>query len=241
MTGKKKVISVIAGILIPLLIFVPAVVFLYSRDYLPSFPELKNLFAGAYGDSKNRSSSAEFTAESPDYTVKEYFPEISAADILYQLEESQNYTRVYSVVYFSASDSYTEKWTLTRSGNRFRAESNSSLIICDGNRLYIEKAGFSVIDEYYEDAMYAELGITSLDSIRNSPDLVSVTEENGHLSCTVRNTDNQIVNSCEIDTLSGIVTSESTKSDGVTVRIIVTESVTAGNYPDSMFEISGGS
>jgi len=148
------------------------------------------------------------------------------------VSEKDSYQRQIRVVQSYEGKSSSVYYTITRSEQSFRIESDNLLIISDGTDVY--KNYGTAIQRQKADTFsyYEDIGLTSLNDIRemirdkeNFESTVDISADKRRITVIVKDSSRDLLMEFEIALESGLVTKERFYHDGVFYRNVVTESV----------------
>lgn len=135
------------------------------------------IFAGGlldklFGDNENY-AEGESSVFIPEMTVGEendeqdFYYERNTEDPLADVKELDSYIRTVRMLTSYGEERNIESVTVTKKGEKYKAESDSRIMIYDGETLYINY-GFEILKIPTEDSTYyEEIGVTSLETVRS--------------------------------------------------------------------------
>ncbi len=230
-----------------ILIFVLLMLVLMKLDVI-AVPSFLQVFIGGGETTDNKVESTENTI--PDFGSDA----ISVENIYHQFEddpkkflesvrESEAYVREFRVINSYADKIDIRRYTLTVSGDQYRLESDNKTVICDGKNActITETYRTDIIDTAF--TKESEAGITPLEEVKAAA-------EEGNVSINSSNEKNLLILSDDeesgitseyiVSIETGIVVSERSYINGVSYRIVITDSVsllTKDTLPEDYFQI----
>ena len=162
--------------------------------------------------------------------INESYLNIEAAQALEILQESDSYKRTIRIIYLYENERNVIKYTISKDGGMFTAESNKKTIRCDGDLIKISMPVGEFTYETTEADLYEEIGITSLSEIK--ADLsrynheIKLSDNKKYIRASILNESGNITAEYDISTEYGLVVSEYHYEDGELYRLVVTDSIT---------------
>lgn len=237
-TVSAKQIVIITVILLILIIAI----------YLASFLFQKGLIKEWFGDEQT-----DILEEKPITIPNMIQDDIVNRDSLYydtdtedpfaNIMEHDQYVRVVRIQSTYGDNKTTDRVTIIKQNQNYRAESSSHLLIYNGETLYISYGSEKLKTSKNNSTYYEELGITSLDEIRSMIEDTAnyevkseIADNNREINVTVKYlTGEDIRMEFKISIENGIVISERTYLNGESYRYVITESfdISIDNLVDS--------
>ena len=240
MNGHKFRIS--SGVLITaalILLAAGALVFLWHSGILTG--------ENSTEDGSDETADALYGLEENPETGVIYYEgrDLSPKDLLASLRETDSVVWNFRAVDAWETSAYTvERITASRLGVKYRIESDSRLIICDGATVYRREGMLEMTLDASLTDFYAEAGLTPLTAIQNTPD-----EQVSGLSCDdpknikyIRMTvqDGDFRTEYKISVETGIPVEERSYFGNAVYRMVMTDSISvfaAQQLPDDYFDI----
>lgn len=209
---------------------------------------------GWFSNMQNHPVNAEITASDqriPDMAKKyesgmrhifyENDPENPLADI-HELEAYEHTIRIITIYGDNVS---SESLTITRQSEKYKVESDSRIIICDGKNLYLDYGTQSLTTEPNENLYHSEIGTTSLEDIRrmlkdteNYRSTYQTSDDYRTIAITITDLVNNIRMELEISLEYGLVTSERFYTGDTAYRTVITEALdTSVQISENYFNI----
>ncbi len=170
----------------------------------------------------------EFAAGSVHAADHYYRFSVDPRETLASLTEWGAYVREFRVINSYNEETDSRRYVLTVSGDRFRLESDSKTILCDGTTTYTITATYRTPLDGTVFALENEIGITPLSEIKTIAEKGSVTYPTGddkHLLIVSEDAELGILSEYLISVETGIVMSERSYIGGTLYRAVVTDTV----------------
>ena len=170
----------------------------------------------------------EFAAGSVHADDHYYRFSIDPRETLASLTEWESYVREFRVINSYNEETDSRRYVLTVSGDRFRLESDSKTILCDGTTMYIITATYRTPLNGTVFTLENEIGITPLSEIKTIAEKGSVTYPMGddkHLLIVSEDAELGILDEYLVSVETGIVMSERSYIGGTLYRAVITDSV----------------
>lgn len=195
-------------------------------------------YSGIFSGDDNPDSEAAETAgtlngleENPETEVTFYDGyELTPKELLDTLRETDSFVWNYRNVEAWETSYYTvERITAARKDGKYRIESDSRLIICDGETVYRREGMLEMTLDASLTDFYTEAGLTPLDTIRNLPDgeVVSISADDvknvRYIRMTVQDGDYRTEYKISVE--SGIPVEERSYFGNAVYRMVITDSV----------------
>lgn len=204
----------------------------------------RGLFDKWFGGDDSNSISNETAASIPDMTT-EYgeekltiYYESNTADPLADIREHDLYTRTVRIITSYGGTNDSERFTVTRQKQKYKAESDSRILVYDGETLYINYGTHTLTTKTENSTYYEEIGLTSLEDIRSmSQDtehysaVFEVSDDPKVINASIQdNTHGEIRMEFRISLESGLVLSERFYLNDAAYRTVLTESFELAAY-----------
>ncbi len=186
----------------------------------------------------------EFAAGSVHAEDHYYRFSVDPRETLAALTEWESYVREFRVINSYNEETDSRRYVLTVDGDRFRLESDSKTILCDGTAIYTITATYRTPLNGTVFTLENEIGITPLSEIKAIAENGSVTYPTGddkHLLIVSEDAELGILSEYLVSVETGIVMSERSYIGGTLYRAVVTDSVdvfAAEDLPEEYFAIS---
>lgn len=182
--------------------------------------------------------------ESPESTGVIYYNgrEMEPVQLLETLTESDSLVWNFRAIE-AWEDAYTvERTNVSRRGEKYRIETDSRLVICDGETVYRREGMVEMTLPASETSFHAEAGLTPLETIQNgAADASAAYDDPGNIKyIKVTAHDGEIRSEYEISIETGIPVTERSYLGSAVYRMILTDSLSvfaADELPDDHFEI----
>ena len=241
----RNIVFLAVGVLLILLLFAGCMLLL-SRNGLVYFPWLKMTISDQ--GTPELSDESIPTIEPPSRETMNWFRTVDTKNLLKGLTERASYVRTARIVHYAGNDRHTETVRITRSGDRWRAESDERLLISDGENLYVRIGSEETVCKAEPDSFSRELGLASTDALLNDPYKrdMAFSADGKQITITTEDAEAGLTGEYVIMIESGLVFSEKIMLNGQTVRSVQTDTVDvfgADSLDDDTFtipKINGG-
>lgn len=237
--SAKKIVIAITAILAVLLL----VLLIWSL-----FSDSFNLFGNDLDYTEDESSAVipEMQAQNTGGGQDIYYKK-NTDDPLADLKELDSYSMTLRMISFYGENRSIDSVTVTKHGEKYKAVSDSRIMIYDGETLYIDYGTETLKIPADRSTHYEEIGVTSLEELR------SMANDTEHYKTTFEvSSDSRIIEvivhdltlegmrmEFEVSLESGLVTSERSYLNDTAYRIIMTESLdlTGAGISEDTFRI----
>ena len=159
----------------------------------------------------------------------ESYLNIDPLQALELLQETDSYKRTARIIYIYENERSVIKYTISKDGGQFTAESDKKTIISDGNHIKISLPVGEFTYENTEADLYEEIGITSLSEIKadlsqNSSE-IKLSDNKKYLRVSIFDENGKTTDEYDISTEYGLVVSEYHYEDEELYRVVVTDSI----------------
>ncbi len=185
----------------------------------------------------------EFAAGSVHAGDHYYHFSVDPRETLASLTEWDSYVRDFRVINSYNGETDSRRYVLTVSGDRFRLESDSKTILCDGTATYTITATYRTPLDGTVFTLENEVGITPLSEIKTIAEKGSVTYPMGddkHLMIVSEDAELGVLSEYLVSVETGIVMSERSYIGGTLYRAVVTDEVdvfAADDLPEQYFSV----
>lgn len=247
MNGKSNKNRIPWRFLLPAAIFLSAAfILILLFAFLP-----KDWLSGWQNTAASEVSQAESIPIIPDME-KTYVAEPqriyytgNTEDPFADVHEQEAYMRSVRIVTKYGESINDERMTITRQAEKYKAESDSRIIICNGENVYFDYGTQKLIAENDHTLYYKEIGITSLDDVRemmrdkeNYQTSYQISADSRIVTVNITDTANDLHMEFDISVESGLVTAERFMTGGSVYRTILTESLDISvQLSDNYFDI----
>lgn len=226
-SGKtaKKTIVIIAVILAAALILVLLYLIFEGSVF-------DKLFGTDQNDTEDEPSHLipEMTSES-DSGGQDFYYIGNTSDPLADVKEQETYVRTMRMLTSYSENRNAESVTITKHGEKYKAESESRIVIYDGETLYINYGSEVLKKTADTSTYYEEIGMTSLDEVRammqdaeKYSSSFKSSADGRFIEVTVNDLENEGLSmKFEISIESGFVISERLYLNDVVYRTVLTE------------------
>lgn len=196
------------------------------------------LFDKWFGGDDSNSISYETEASIPDM-MTEYgdekhsiYYESNNDNPLADIHEHDIYTRTVRIITSYGGTNDSERFTITRQKQKYKAESDSRILVYDGETLYINYGTHILNTKTDNSTYYEEIGLTSLEDIRSMAQdaehysvVFEVSDDPRIINASIQdNTHMEIRMEFRISLESGLVFSERFYINDAAYRTVLTES-----------------
>ncbi|MBP3377827.1 MAG: hypothetical protein J6L96_03685 [Clostridia bacterium] len=229
-------------------IVVGAVLFLVAAILLISNVDIiKAIFSkgSSAGDSDN-----EYSGAIPDMNAGAYvqgtdvFHSDDPLDIFSSVNVRDSFKWQFRVTTSYYLTHATESFSMIKSGDKYRVESSAKDIVYRDNTLYIGSDLYSLTTPAEVNAIYDEIGISTLDSViaiaKNDNSVVNLSSDGKIISVIAFDSEKSLQSEYEISVEYGIVINETHYLNGQIIRSIATDSIDVffgDSIPNEYFEI----
>lgn len=206
-----------------------------------------------FGGADDDSGASEVSTAIPDMTpvtradAPVSYYESDQNDPLADVVEQNSYIRTARIVVSHEDTIGSERITVTKQGEKYKAESDSRMMIFDGETLYVSCSAYSLSTQTDSSSYYHETGMTSVDDIRamiadseNYSSSYQVSEDGKIISVSINDLadENDLQMEFDISLEGGIVTYERFYIDETIYRTVVTDTFElTENIADNAFDI----
>lgn len=168
---------------------------------------------------------------------------VDPRETLASLTEWDAYVREFRVINSYNEETDSRRYVLTVKGDRFRLESDSKTILCDGTTTYTITTTYRTPLDGTVFTLENEIGITPLSEIKEIAEKGSVTypmDDNKHLLIVSEDAELGTLSEYLVSVETGVVMSERSYIGGTLYRAVVTDSVdvfAANDLPEQYFTV----
>lgn len=168
---------------------------------------------------------------------------VDPREILATLTPRDAYVREFRVMNFYGDDADISKYTLTVRGACYRLESDHKTVVCDGTSSATVTGTYRTRLDGTVFTPENEIGVTSLETIRQASEKGSVTLSSAdakNLVIVTEDAETDILTEYLVSIETGVVMSERAYLDGVLYRAVITDSVdifATDDLPADYFEL----